>query len=87
VFFDLDGVRLLLDRQAGAGATIYVRVDDVPATVARLEAAGVTVAEPAHVVFTDHDGIFGPAGEDEWLAAISDTEGNLVCLANRRPPL
>jgi methylmalonyl-CoA/ethylmalonyl-CoA epimerase len=85
VFFDLDGVRLLLDRQAGPGATIYLRVDDVQRVVAELAAKGVDVTEPAHVVFTDEDGTFGPAGEDEWLAGIRDSEGNLVCLAARRP--
>ncbi len=85
VFFDLDGVRLLLDRQAGPGATIYLRVDDVEQAVARLAARGVEVTEPAHVVFPDEDGTFGPPGEDEWLAGIRDSEGNLVCLAARRP--
>ncbi len=85
VFFDLDGVRLLLDRAASAGATLYLRVDDVAGTVDALAARGVTVTEPAHVVFRDDDGTFGPAGEDEWLAGITDSEGNLVCLANRTP--
>jgi len=85
VFFDLAGVRLLLDRQAGPGATIYLQVDDVEQAVADLAARGVEVTEPAHVVFPDQDGTFGPPGEDEWLAGIRDSEGNLVCLANRRP--
>ena len=85
VFFDLDGVRLLLDRQAGPGATIYLRVDDVEQAVARLAARGVEVTEPAHVVFPDEDGTFGPPCENEWLAGIRDSEGNLVCLAARRP--
>jgi len=85
VFFDLDGIRLLLDRQAGPGATIYLRVDDVEQAVADLAARGIEIAEPAHVVFPDEDGTFGPPGEDEWLAGIRDPEGNLVCLAARQP--
>jgi methylmalonyl-CoA/ethylmalonyl-CoA epimerase len=84
-FFDLDGTRLLLDRQAGTGPTLYLRVDDVERAVAELAARGIEVIEPAHIVFSDDDGLFGPAGEDEWLAGITDTEGNLVCLMNRRP--
>ena len=84
-FFDLDGVRLLLDRQAATGATLYLQVADVADAVAALAARGVEVLEPAHVVFSDDDGTFGPAGEEEWLAAVRDTEGNTVCLANRRP--
>jgi len=84
-FFDLDGVRLLLDRQAGIGATIYLRVDDVQRTVTELAEQGVEITETAHVVFPDEDGTFGPPGEDEWLAGIRDSEGNLVCLAARRP--
>jgi methylmalonyl-CoA/ethylmalonyl-CoA epimerase len=85
VFFDLDGVRLLLDRQAGPGATIYLRVHDVEQTVSELAARGVEITEPAHVVFADEDGTFGSPGEVEWLAGLRDSEGNLVCLAARRP--
>ena len=85
VFFDLDGVRLLLDRQAGPGATIYLRVDDVEHAIADLAARGIEITESAHVVFPDEDGTFGPPGQDEWLASIRDSEGNLVCLAARKP--
>lgn len=83
VFFDLEGTRLLLDRAAGPSATLYLRVDDVAAKVQTLAAYGVEIVEPAHVVFRDDSGLFGPAGEDEWLAGIRDSEGNVVCLANR----
>ena len=72
-------------RQAGIGATIYLRVDDVQRTVTELAEQGVEITETAHVVFPDEDGTFGPPGEDEWLAGIRDSEGNLVCLAARRP--
>ena len=47
VFFDLDGVRLLLDRGAPS-ALLYLDVDDIDATVARLRGAGVAVeSDPA----------------------------------------
>lgn len=42
-FFDLDGVRLLLERATGApsAGTIYLAVNEVDAEVARLRDAGV----------------------------------------------
>src|SRR4051812_36779713 len=61
VFFDLDGVRLLLD--AGApSALLYLRVDDLDATVDRLRARGVVVASEPHVIFRHEDDTLGPAG-------------------------
>jgi methylmalonyl-CoA/ethylmalonyl-CoA epimerase len=84
VFFDLDGVRLLLERGA-PGALLYLAVDDVDATVARLRAAGVTVEGEPHVIFGHDDDTLGPAGTDEWMAFVRDPEGNLVGLVEHRP--
>jgi hypothetical protein len=36
------------------------------------------------VIFSDRDGQFGPAGEDEVMAFFRDSEENLVGLAGRR---
>jgi catechol 2,3-dioxygenase-like lactoylglutathione lyase family enzyme len=83
-FFDLGNVRLLLE--AGApGSLLYLEVDDVDATRARLVAAGVTVLDEPHLVFADVDGTFGPAGVGEWMTFLRDSEGNLVALVERRP--
>jgi catechol 2,3-dioxygenase-like lactoylglutathione lyase family enzyme len=84
VFFDLGGVRLLLDRGAPS-ALHYYRVGDIDATVDRLRAAGVTVESEPHVIFTHADDVLGPAGTDEWQAFVRDTEGNLVGLVEQRP--
>jgi methylmalonyl-CoA/ethylmalonyl-CoA epimerase len=84
VFFDLDGVRLLLERGA-PGALLYLAVDDVDAIVARLRAAGVTVEGEPHVIFGHDDDTLGPAGTDEWMAFVRDPEGNLVGLVEQRP--
>jgi methylmalonyl-CoA/ethylmalonyl-CoA epimerase len=84
VFFDLDGVRLLLDRVAPS-ALIYLDVDDVEATVARLRGAGVEVESEPHVIFGHDDDTLGPAGTDEWQAFVRDSEGNLVGLVEQRP--
>lgn len=84
VFFDLDGVRLLLDRGAPS-ALLYLAVEDVEATVARLRAAGVSVEGEPRVIFTHEDDTLGPPGTDEWMGFVRDSEGNLVGLVERRP--
>src|SRR6478609_3775869 len=83
LFFDLDGVRLLLDVNAPS-ALIYLRVDDVAATVARLRDQGVVVESEPHVIFSHEDDTLGPAGTDEWHAFVRDSEGNLVGLVSHR---
>jgi methylmalonyl-CoA/ethylmalonyl-CoA epimerase len=84
VFFDLGGTRLLLDRVAPSGL-IYLRVDDVREAVERLRADGVTIESEPHVIFSDEQGTFGPAGDDEWMAFVRDSEDNVVGLASRTP--
>jgi methylmalonyl-CoA/ethylmalonyl-CoA epimerase len=83
VFFDLDGVRLLLDKGA-PGALLYLHVADIDATVARLRADGAPVEAEPHVIFSHADDTLGPAGTDEWQAFVRDTEGNLVGLVEQR---
>ena len=84
LFFDLDGVRLLLDRGAPP-ALHYLAVDDLPATVERLRADGVVVESEPHVIFTHADDALGPAGTAEWQAFVRDSEGNLLGLVEQRP--
>lgn len=83
LFFDLDGVRLLLE--AGASpATLYLRVTDLEAELARLAAAGVEVESPPHIIFSHTDDTLGPAGTDEWQAFVRDPDGNLIGLVEWR---
>jgi methylmalonyl-CoA/ethylmalonyl-CoA epimerase len=84
VFFDVGGVRLLLDIGAPS-ALHYLGVDDIDATVERLRAAGVHVEAEPHVIFGHDDDTLGPAGTDEWMAFVKDSEGNLVGLVEQRP--
>jgi methylmalonyl-CoA/ethylmalonyl-CoA epimerase len=84
-FLGLGDVRLLLDGNAPS-ALLYLRVDDVRATADQLRAAGVSLESEPHLIHTDADGRFGPAGWQEWMAFITDSEGNLVGLASRHPP-
>ncbi len=84
-FVRLGQVRLLLERNAPA-ALIYLRVDDVRAAADKLRASGVAIESEPHLIHADADGVFGPAGWQEWMAFIRDSEGNLVGLASRHAP-
>jgi methylmalonyl-CoA/ethylmalonyl-CoA epimerase len=84
-FFDLDGIRLLLEEGAPP-ALLYLRVPDVVAGADDLRALGVELEGEPHAIHRDDDGVFGPAGEEEWMAFFRDSEGNLLALAGRRRP-
>ena len=84
LFFQIGRVRLLLEQNA-ASSLIYLRVDDVAQTVERLLAAGVPVISEPHVIFRHTDDRLGPAGTDEWMAFITDSEGNTVGLVSHAP--
>lgn len=83
VFFDLDGVRLLIDRGAPS-AYLYLAVDDIHAHIERLRSAGVEVVSEPHVIFAHEDDTLGPAGTEEWQAFVRDSEGNTVALVEQR---
>lgn len=76
LFFDLNGVRLLLDRGAPT-ALLYIDVEDVEGA---LERSGAKVVGKPHVIFTHENDVLGPAGMDEVQAFIEDSEGNTVGL-------
>jgi methylmalonyl-CoA/ethylmalonyl-CoA epimerase len=78
VFFDLGGVRLLLEKGAPT-AVLYLASEDIEADVARLRARGVMIVEEPRLIFTD-DGAFGTPGKEIRMAAFRDPEGNLLCL-------
>ena len=82
VFFDFGGTRLLLEKTAPK-ATVYFRVADISAAHEELKAKNVTfIAEP-HMIFRDDNGIFGEAGEEEWMAFFSDPSDNILALVSR----
>lgn len=85
-FFDLDGVRLLLEHGASP-ALLYLDTDDIDASIQSLRNAGVKVESEPHMIFTDEDGTFGEPGTEEWMAFFRDSEGNLIGLVERRPQL
>jgi methylmalonyl-CoA/ethylmalonyl-CoA epimerase len=84
LFFTLDGTRLLLE-QSAPSAVIYLGVEDVRTRVEELRALGVTIENEPHVIFSHEDDTLGPAGTDEWMAFIRDSEANLVGLVSHSP--
>jgi methylmalonyl-CoA/ethylmalonyl-CoA epimerase len=84
LFFNVGRSRLLLE-QAAASALVYFDVDDVHATLDRLRASGVEVVSEPQVIFSHADDTLGPAGNDEWMAFIRDSEGNTVGLVSYEP--
>ncbi len=84
VFFDFQGVRLLLEKGAANG-TLYFRVDNIDAAVEQLQVKGVEMDAMPHVIFKDDDGLFGPRGYEESMAFFKDPAGNVLVLASQIP--
>ena len=78
-FFDLGGVRLMLDKPSeplptGVGTSIlYYGVDDIQAAHATLVGRGVKFEEPPHRIASLGD-------RDIWMCAFRDSEGNVLAL-------
>jgi methylmalonyl-CoA/ethylmalonyl-CoA epimerase len=87
-FLDMDGIRLFMeaDSEVVGSSVLYFAVPDVREACAELEQRGVTIEGAPHVIHTDVDGTFGPAGEQEWMAFFRDTEGNLLAVSSRELP-
>jgi len=80
-FFDLGGVRLLLE-QAASPCVLYLASDDLDAEIGQLRAKGVEIMAEPHVIFADDDGVFGPPGTSIRMAFFRDSEGNVVGLTS-----
>jgi methylmalonyl-CoA/ethylmalonyl-CoA epimerase len=84
LFFDLEGVRLLLDRNAPS-SLLYLHVHNVHEALERVTGLAEVVSPP-HVIFRHEDDRLGPAEHDEWQAFIKDSEGNTIgFIAFQRP--
>ncbi len=82
-FFDFSGTRLLLEK-AGPKATLYFGVDDIDSAYAELRSKGVKFDGEPHLILRDGEGVFGKAGEGEWMAFFSDPSDNVLALAARK---
>ncbi|HEY6806180.1 MAG TPA: GNAT family N-acetyltransferase [Pyrinomonadaceae bacterium] len=81
-FFDFAGTRILLEKNAPK-ATIYFRVANIHAAHNELVAKGVKFIDQPHMIFSDDNGMFGEAGEEEWMTFFSDPSENTLALASR----
>jgi methylmalonyl-CoA/ethylmalonyl-CoA epimerase len=84
VFFDFTGTRILLEKTAPK-ATVYFRVPDIESAYAELLDKGVKFNAEPQLIFRDDQGMFGAAGEEEWMAFFSDPSDNILALASRTP--
>lgn len=84
LFFNVGRSRLLLER-AAASSLVYLQVDDVRALIDQLRMRGVEILDEPRVIFSHTDDSLGPAGTDEWMAFIRDSEGNTVGLVSHEP--
>jgi quinol monooxygenase YgiN/catechol 2,3-dioxygenase-like lactoylglutathione lyase family enzyme len=87
VFFAVGGTRLLVDAGDPAGnSVLYLWTDDIDAEWARLQGEGVEGAAEPHLIHVDADGVFGDAGDAEWMAFFHDPDGGLLALVTHRRP-
>lgn len=84
-FFGFGSTRLLLEKNAHQ-ATLYFRVDDIAASVASLRARGIQFDAEPSVIFRDDQGLFGPAGAEEWMAFFRDPDDNVLAIASQALP-
>ncbi|TAL41508.1 MAG: VOC family protein [Salinibacterium sp.] len=82
-FFMLGGTRLMLTEGAPS-AILYFRVDNVVKKTAELKAEGVTFSVEPNVIFSHADNSIGLAGTDEWMAFLTDSEGNTIAIASQQ---
>jgi catechol 2,3-dioxygenase-like lactoylglutathione lyase family enzyme len=82
-FFDFSGTRVLLEK-TGPKAMLYFLVDDIDSSYAELRSKGVDFKGEPHLIHRDDAGVFGKAGEEEWMAFFSDPSGNVLALATRK---
>jgi methylmalonyl-CoA/ethylmalonyl-CoA epimerase len=63
-----------------------LNLPDVRIGLERLRGQGVEVVAEPQVIFSHENGRLGPAGTDEWMAFIKDSEGNTLGLVSQLPP-
>ena len=82
-FFDLGNTRLLLEA-AATPALLYLEVPNIDEARDELLGVGVEFLDEPHMIFRDEDGTFDRAGTEEWMTFFRDSEGNMLCLVERR---
>jgi catechol 2,3-dioxygenase-like lactoylglutathione lyase family enzyme len=85
-FFRLGSTRLLLEYSPAAmasDAVLYFEVPDIAEAHASLKGRSIVFDSAPHLIYRDDQGIFGAAGEQEWMAFFKDPDGHVLALASR----
>ena len=82
-FFSFGDVRVMLGASAPS-ATLYFAVEDIETSYVALASQGIVFESEPQLVHRDDEGLFGPPGEEEWMAFFRDPDGNLLAIAARR---
>ncbi len=82
VFFDCDGVRLMLStpedaQRVPSSTTLYFKVADIALAYTTLQERGVTFLDTPHMIAAMPD-------HDLWMVFLSDPSGNLLGLMEER---
>ena len=64
--------------------TVYLDMADLDDFYAAAKAAGIPFTAPPALVHLDSEGLFGLAGEAEWMVFLKDPGGNTVGLVERK---
>lgn len=70
--------------ETSSQSLFYLYFDDLKRKIHELKAANVEIVEDIRRVYQDDAGLFGDAGQSEYLAFILDPSGNKVGLMNRK---
>jgi methylmalonyl-CoA/ethylmalonyl-CoA epimerase len=84
-FFRFGDTRVLLEKNAHR-TTLYFRVDDISKSFASLRAGGIQFDAEPRVIYRDDQGLFGPAGAEEWMAFFRDPDDNVLAIASQALP-
>lgn len=84
-FIIVGGVRLFFSDGLPPG-TVYLDMAGLEEFCADAEQRGAAFTALPSLVHRDRDGLFGAAGEEEWMAFLKDPAGNTIGLVDRRPP-
>ena len=82
-FIIVGGVRLFFSDGLPAG-TVYLDVAGLDAFVEAAVGRGAAFTAMVARVHVDREGLFGAAGEEEWMAFLKDPAGNTIGLVERR---
>ena len=81
-FFDIGGVRLMLSApegtiEPGGGAVVYLKVADIMAAYAEMQARGLEFEDAPHLIASMPD-------HDLWMTFFRDPDGNMLALMAER---